>query len=97
MASIETEAIYTPAEAAELVGVKLTFIKTQIKEGRLTAYRLGAKVLRIKGSDLLAWFDGQRIPSASMGSCEPSRDGLPSGTKAVAERAAGSVSRSLRQ
>ncbi len=97
MASIETEAIYTPAEAAELVGVKLTFIKTQIKEGRLTAYRLGAKVLRIKGSDLLAWFDGQRIPSASTASCEPKTAGSLSGMKTVAERGAASVSRIPRQ
>ena len=45
-----------------------TFMRGEIREGRLRAHRLGKRVLKVKGSDLQAWFDAQQIPSANTAS-----------------------------
>jgi excisionase family DNA binding protein len=90
--------IYTVAKAAEAVDVSVSFLRKQIKSGKLKASRLGTKVLKIKGTELERWFDEQELPSASTGSCRASEDGSRSGQKSEtggpAERGLASALRS---
>ena len=92
---IDRDAIYSVAGACAAVGVGETFIRREIKQKRLVARRLGAKVLRIKGEDLQAWLDDWTTTTASMASCEQGRDGSQSGQeKTASERALASAIRS---
>lgn len=43
---------YTPAEAARYLGVHDRTIRRHIREGRLPAVRIGARLLKIKREDL---------------------------------------------
>lgn len=90
--AIDEAAIYTVAEAAKALGMGETFVRKRIKSGELPAKRLGSSI-RIKGSELAAWFDGQQMKSANTTSCRPERDGSPSGTLAIADAALASAFR----
>lgn len=93
---IDTTAIYTVAEAADAIGMSVTFVRKRIKSGEMSAHRLGATI-RIKGSDLQSWFDGLRIPSGATGSCPPEMDGSRTGTREIADAALASAFRGQRQ
>jgi excisionase family DNA binding protein len=47
--------VFTPAEVATLAKCSVGFVRRQIREGRLPAYKLGEKLLRIKGVDAEQW------------------------------------------
>ena len=44
--------LLTTQEAADLVGCSLATIRNWIRDGRLRAYRMGPRLLRIKPEDL---------------------------------------------
>jgi len=48
--------LLTVEEAADLVKVHSNTIRNAIRDGRLPAIRLGARIIRIRKSDLLAAF-----------------------------------------
>lgn len=52
--------------------------------------------MRIKGSDLQTWFDVQPTGLDDTASCQPRKDGSPSGMKTAAERGAVWALRELR-
>lgn len=78
---INPEAIYSLAGACEAVGFGETFMRREIKTGKLNAKRAGNRIIKIKGKDLQEWFDA--LPSASTvtGSCgaESGMDGTSDG------------------
>lgn len=99
-AGIDTARIYSTRAAAAAVGYGKTFIKEQIDAGKLRAYRPGKRTIKIKGSDLKAWFDAHELRPDNIPSCDAPMDGLPSGTQnppteLSAARAAASVLRGL--
>lgn len=49
---ISAEERYTPAQAAEYLGVHDRTIRRHIREGRLPAERVGVRLLKIKREDL---------------------------------------------
>lgn len=81
MTPIEPNAIYSVAEACTLVGFGETFVRKEIKADRLKARRAGKKEIKIKGTDLLAWYD--QLPSASTDTAYsgPKGNGGQPGTK----------------
>ncbi len=52
MANVTEREYYTVAEAAEVLGVSRTTIWRWIESGRLPAYRIGRKTIRIRRADL---------------------------------------------
>lgn len=91
---IDPAAIYTVVAAGAAVGFGETFIRGEIREGRLVARRVGKRVLRIKGTDLQTWYDGWITITESTASCEPPKDGSQSGaTEQITESALASVTR----
>ena len=56
-------ASYSLAEAAEILGVTDRTLRNYIARGKLPAYRIGARVVRVRRTDLESLF--HRIPVAS--------------------------------
>lgn len=52
MANVTEREYYTVSEAAEVLGVSRTTIWRWIESGRLPAYRVGGKTIRIRRADL---------------------------------------------
>lgn len=84
---INPDAIYSFKAAREAVGFGETFLRKEIKEGRLQAKKAGGRIVKIKGEDIIKWFNA--LPSASddtPSSGEEDRtDGRPSGPEKTAE------------
>jgi len=52
--------MFSPAQAAEELGVCATTILRWCREGKLTAYHFAKNVIRIKSSDLEAFIERSR-------------------------------------
>lgn len=63
MAQIYVRPVYPPEDFAAAFGVSLAFVRREIREGRLPAFRIG-RLLRIAGEDGLEWRDRYRITTA---------------------------------
>jgi len=48
----DTTTIYTPEKVAEILGVKESFVKRQIREGNLKGFKVGSKFWRISKASL---------------------------------------------
>jgi excisionase family DNA binding protein len=55
------DALMTREQAAKILGVKLTFLKKEIRGGRLPQVRLGKKIVRIDPCDLQMYIDTWRV------------------------------------
>jgi excisionase family DNA binding protein len=54
--------VYTPREVAVFAKCSQGFVRKQIREGRLPAFRLGdSKLLRIKGIDATQWLTKSQV------------------------------------
>lgn len=76
-------AVFTPREVAKAAKVSPGFVRKQIREGKLPAYKFGEKLLRIKGVDAEQWIT-KFLATGSGGSHEhqdnsPEDNGAPSG------------------
>ena len=54
---IQADAFYTIQEAAGILGMGRNTIAAHIARGELKAAHFGTKTYRIKGSDLLSWYE----------------------------------------
>jgi excisionase family DNA binding protein len=73
----------TPVEVAQMARCSASFVRKEIRAGRLVAYRLGDKLLRIKQGDAETWLTRSQA-TGSEGSPEhpensPEGNGAPSG------------------
>ena len=53
--SIDPRRVYTPAEISTFAKCSQGFVRKEIRLGHLKAFRLGGKLLRIKGDDAWHW------------------------------------------
>src|SRR5687767_4805595 len=51
--------VYTPAQIAEFAQCSSSYVRKEIGNGNLPAFRLGGKLLRIKGEDAWTWLTGR--------------------------------------
>ena len=47
--------VYTPAQISDFAQCSPSFVRKEIRNGNLPAFRLGGKLLRIKGEDAWSW------------------------------------------
>ena len=52
---IDPRQVYTPAEISTFAKCSQGFVRKEIRNGNLPAFRLGGKLLRIKGDDAWQW------------------------------------------
>jgi len=65
---IESNAVYSREEAAEILGISLSTVKRMIAEGHLQASRLnGGRRLFIRGANILAMLDQATVPNQALG------------------------------
>src|SRR3990167_1483183 len=84
------EPVYAPRELALVAKVSPGLIRKEIREGRLRAFRLGGKLLRILREDAVSWLSAQPTQSASTSSdgsplpprASPEGNTAPSGARA---------------
>lgn len=53
--TIDPRQVYTPAEISAFAKCSQGFVRKEIRNGNLPAFRLGGKLLRIKGEDAWHW------------------------------------------
>ena len=87
--AIQLDEIYSVAGACEATGFGETFLRGQIKTGRLKARPFGARLLKIKGQDLAEWFDAQPLLSEITPSSkeDENTDGKSAGKRTAADGA----------
>jgi excisionase family DNA binding protein len=101
--ALDQEQIYTPDEVAILAKCSAGFVRKEIRNGNLAAFRLGGKLIRIKGHDAWEWLTRKSVNTVSVGSLDhhensPKVNGVPSGAarKTVVDTALASVWRKER-
>lgn len=55
-----TDPFLTVSEAAEYCGVGVDLIYERIRDGSLEAYRLSGRVIRVRLSNLIQWFESTK-------------------------------------
>ena len=69
--------VYTPATLAERWGCSERHVRNLVRRGKLAAFRIGQRGLRIRQADVDAWESGAATASAST-DCNSSTDGRTS-------------------
>jgi excisionase family DNA binding protein len=82
------ETVYTPEEIAEYAKCSASFVRREIRRGRLRGHKLGGKLLRVKGKEVHQWLEKQCSNSASIPSVASGSEvsGVSSGGTAPAGR-----------
>jgi excisionase family DNA binding protein len=68
--TINPRQVYTPAEISAFAKCSQGFVRKEIRNGNLPAFRLGGKLLRIKGEDAWHWLARKSENTGSGGSQE---------------------------
>lgn len=55
-----TDPFLTVSEAAQYCGVGVDLIYERIRDGSIEAYRLSGRVIRVRLSNLIQWFESTR-------------------------------------
>lgn len=73
--------VYTPAEISTFAKCSQGFVRKEIRNGNLPAFRLGGKLLRIKGEDAWQWLT-RKSESTGSASSTGNRGSSPVGSGA---------------
>lgn len=80
--TIHPRQVYTPAEISTFARCSQSFVRKEIRNGNLPAFRLGGKLLRIKGEDAWQWLT-RKSENTGLGSSRVNPESSPKGNGAL--------------